>query len=247
VLYLYEITFNQRLSGLKILYFKMRNVSYRHRYPTMHKLKSMAIRLVLTCFILSLYSCRNYDSEKYISYENGAIQDLIPQMIKLDAILQSKYYEFDSITLLVNSTLDTAISEIYEPFGFEVAINGVPLEEDVIREREKTYFEELDQSEKEKKLFSALINGSIKERNLKYSFNIPQLKVKLTEGRNFEFENNEIGFLYISRIIFNRNFDKGYLSYSFYCGPSCAWENNIEIVKTNGYWKITQYFSGGMA
>jgi hypothetical protein len=37
------------------------------------------------------------------------------------------------------------------------------------------------------------------------------------------------------------------MSYSFYCGLGCAWNNNIEIVKINGSWEIAQNFSGGIA
>jgi hypothetical protein len=97
----------------------------------------MKIRVICTFLLLSLYSCRNYESEKYIRNENNAIQDLIPQMIKIDAILQLYNSDFDSLTLLLNSTLDTVVAEIYEPDGFVVAINGIDLKEEDIRKRRK--------------------------------------------------------------------------------------------------------------
>jgi hypothetical protein len=35
------------------------------------------------------------------------------------------------------------------------------------------------------------------------------------------------------------------LHYDFICGDGCAWDYNIEIVKTDNKWKISDYFSGG--
>jgi len=58
---------------------------------------------------------------------------------------------------------------------------------------------------------------------------------------------NIFGCLGISRILFNRNFDVGYLSYGFYCGQGCFWCENVEIKKINGKWKISEHYSGGIA
>ena len=58
---------------------------------------------------------------------------------------------------------------------------------------------------------------------------------------------NIFGYLFISRVIFKRDFTVGYLGYSFFCGGGCAWNNNIEIRKQDSKWKITKYFSGGIA
>jgi hypothetical protein len=55
------------------------------------------------------------------------------------------------------------------------------------------------------------------------------------------------GCLEISRIIFNRRFDKGYVWYMFYCGEACVWAYIVEIVKINGKWKIGETLDGAIA
>ena len=65
--------------------------------------------------------------------------------------------------------------------------------------------------------------------------------------QSFSVDKNEFGYLAMSRILFNTDFTKGYMYYSFICGVGCAWDSNIEITKVNGQWKITEYYSGGIA
>ena len=88
---------------------------------------------------------------------------------------------------------------------------------------------------------------------MNYSFKSEKLNIELIKKEkietleNFDTKKNEIGYLFISRIVFNRNFTKGYLYFNFICGDGCGWGENIEIKKINGKWKRTESFSGGIA
>lgn len=51
-------------------------------------------------------------------------------------------------------------------------------------------------------------------------------------------------WLEFSRICFNSEMTKGYLSYYVWCGNSCSWGDNLEIEKINGKWKVTERYRG---
>ena len=218
----------------------------------------------------SLYSCRNYDSEKYITRENEAINDIIRQLIYYDEMVKMNNFDTTNTKILLTSSLGTEIYNMREPDGFIIAINGVRLPEPEIEERRKKYEENYKEYKKIQNLFAPLTKGKIKKRILDYKFEYSNLQVELIpecpdkseELKQSEYydtfsswlysmcselKENEYGFLYISRIIFNRCFDKGYLSFEFWCGQGCWWSGNIEIVKINGKWEISVEFAGGIA
>ena len=203
---------------------------------------------ILILFVFSLLcSCRNYESEKYIAKENEAINDIIPLLIKNDEIVKGNDFDTNNLKIFLISSLTAEIYNIYEPKARS--------EEEIVlwyeTEEERTFYKErYKKFEKEQKLFAPLINGVLKERILDYKFEYSNLKVELISDTIYfftELKQNEYGRLAISRIIFNRSFDKGYLAYGFYCGEGCYWSNNIEIVKINGKWKISETFSGGIS
>jgi hypothetical protein len=199
--------------------------------------------------ILSLFSCRNYNSENYINAENEAIKEIIPQITDFKRMSKMNTKDIGSLKLYLISTLDIQISEIYEPKEeYTISVDGVDLSESKILENKTQNLKEIESARNEKELFADLINGIIRERKLEYKFEYPNLKIELI-SKNADINNdnlteNEFGYLSISRIIFNRNFDKGYLSYTFSCGSACAWQDNVEITKINGKWKVTESFSG---
>lgn len=209
----------------------------------------MINKIFFLLVFLSFYSCRNYESEKYIINENKAINDIIPQLVNYDEMVKMNDLDTNHLVLFLISSLDTEIREIYEPRGFIISENGVKLPDAEINNGKRIYEEEYEKYEKEKRLFAPLQNGKLKKRILNYKFEYSNLQIELISNSpsDFKLNQNEFGYLYISRIIFNRNFNKGYLSFSFFCGEACAWDNNIEIVKVNGKWKISECFSGGMA
>lgn len=184
----------------------------------------MKTKLVCTLtVILLLVSCRNYNSQEYINEENQAINDLIPEMTNYNAMVKMNNYDTTILKLYIISCLDTSVYEFYKPEGNNIGMN------------------------KEEKSFAPLKNGKIKERSLNFNFRCKGLKIELKDENLFKVNENEFGYLTVSRIIFNKNFDIGYLSYSFYCGMDCFWAENIEIKKINGKWKISERFSGGIA
>ena len=203
--------------------------------------------------VLFFSSCQNYESEKYFKMENEAIQDVILQMTKFEELKELNNYENGKLKLYILSKLDTFTSREIKPIGYDIGLNGINFSEERIEENKKEFEENLKKYEKEEDLFADLRKGKIKPRDLNYIFKNNKLKIELIESEkfekleNFETKENEIGYLLISRIIFNRNFTKGYLHFVFICGVGCAWDNNIEIKKVNGKWKITEYFSGGVA
>lgn len=209
----------------------------------------MINKLTIPWILISLVGCINYETEKYFDQENKAINDIIPQMIDYHEMVKMNSLDTLNLKLFLIATLDTQIYEIYKPDGYVVSENGNNLPDEEITERQKEYEEDLEKYKQELKLFSALKNGSVKRRILDYKFEYSTLKIELIPERPHELnlKQNEFGYLYVSRILFNRSYDTGYLSFSFYCGEGCAWDNNIEIVKINGRWKISRYFSGGIA
>ena len=210
----------------------------------------MVKRIFILIVFSSLYSCRNYDSEKYINHENEAINDIIVQLIKYDVMVEMNNFDTNHLKIFLISSLDTAIYNIYEPEEFERYYNVSKCTASEIEEYKKEYEEMCKKHKKEQKAFMPIKKGVLKKRILEYNFSYPNLQVELIPECPEKFEKlkqNEYGFLYISRIVFNRYFDKGYLAYSFFCGEGCYWSENIEIVKINGKWKISETFSGGIA
>ena len=212
----------------------------------------MKNRIVFFFMILSLSSCVNYNSENYINAENEAIKEIIPLLTDFKRMSKMNNKDIKKLKLYLISTLNTRISEIYDPKGkYIISADGIDLSESEILENKTQNLKEIKRARNEKEIFADLIDGTIRERKLDYEFEYPNLKIELV-SKNADINNNnltknEFGYLLISRIILNRNFDKGYLSYTFYCGSACVWAENIEIKKIDGKWKITEIFSGGIA
>jgi hypothetical protein len=209
--------------------------------------------LIIFLVAFSIFSCQNSESEKYIKIENEAINDIILEMTNFEEMKRLNKWNNEKLELYIVSELDTSSAWLHEPKGYTILINDIDLSKEEIESNKKEYENELAKYEKEKELFIDLKNGKIKTRNLNYKFLNEKLNIHLIETKkiekleSFSTKENEFGYLFISRIIFNRNFTKGYLHFDFFCGNGCAWDNNIEIKKVNGKWKITEYFSGGIA
>ncbi|MCI2230475.1 hypothetical protein MC378_14945 [Polaribacter sp. MSW13] len=209
--------------------------------------------IIIFLVIFSIFSCQNSESEKYIKIENEAINDIILEMTNFEEMKRLNKWNNEKLELYIVSELDTSSVWLDKPKGYTTEINGIKLSEKNITLNKEEYENELAEYRKEKQLFINLKNGKIKTRNLNYNFLNEKLNIHLIETEkiekleSFSTKENEFGYLFISRIIFNRNFTKGYLHFDFFCGNGCAWDNNIEIKKINGKWKITEYFSGGIA
>ena len=233
----------------------------------------MINRIFILLAFFTLYSCRNYESKKYITIENDAINDIIRQLINYDYLIKMNDFDTTNIKILLTSSLGTDIVSINEPSRMEwvwTHVNGVKLPDTVIKAKEKRYEEAFKKYRRQESLFAPLQNGKLKKRIFDYQFEYSNLQVELIPecpdkfeelkqseyydtfsrwlySKCSELKENEYGFLYISRIIFNRCFDKGYLSYEFWCGEGCWWTGNIEIIKVNGKWEVSREFSGEIA
>lgn len=206
--------------------------------------------LFILITVVSIFSCKNYDSKEYIENENQAINDVILEMTEFDKMKRLNKWGNVKHKLYIIAKLDTISAWTQEPKGYTVEINNTRLSEKKIAENKKRYEDELKAYEKEKFLFKNLKNGKLKPRKLDYHFQNKNLEIKLVKAEKFEANktmDNEYGYLFVSRVVFNKDFTKGYLHYEFFCGEACAWNNNIEITKVNEVWKITKVFSGGIA
>ena len=209
--------------------------------------------LIIVLIIFSFSSCQNYESEEYIKTENQAISDIILEMTNFEEMKRSNEWKNEKLKLYIISGLDTFTAGTSEPNGYDIGSNGINYSQERIKENKREFEENLEKYENEQGLFADLKKGKIKKRKLNFSFENEYLNIQLIEVEkikkleNFKTKKAELGYLSVSRIIFNRNFTKGYLHFNFICGEGCAWDNNIEIKKINGKWKITKYFSGGIA
>ena len=206
----------------------------------------MKNKLFILLALLSLYSCRNYESKEYITIENGAINDIIRQLINYDDMVKWNDFDTTNTKILLTSTLGTDIMNIDEPEDFDRYFNINRIKDSEMEYYKKLYSKMIKNHKKEREAFAPLTKGKLKERIFDYQFEYSNLQIELIPEYS-ELKENEYGFLYISRIIFNRCFDKGYLSYAFWCGEGCYWSGNIEIIKVNGKWEMSEEFSGRIA
>ncbi|WP_299716669.1 hypothetical protein [uncultured Tenacibaculum sp.] len=216
-------------------------------------MKMTRFLIIAVLIIFSFSSCQNYESEKYIKMENEAINDIILEITKFEEMKELNKFRNEKLKLYVLSTLDTITAYTIKPTGYDIGANGIDYSKERIERNKNKFEKDLRQYEFEKKIFIDLKNGKIKTRELNNSiknekFNIELITREKIDGlENFDTKKNEFGYLFISRIVFNRNFTRGYLHFNFICGDGCAWDSNIEIKRVNGKWKITEYFSGGIA
>lgn len=99
-------------------------------------------------------------------------------------------------------------------------------------------------------MFNKINSGRLKERKLNIEFTDFPYEVEVRDSADLGWKNfkvEELGYLSLSRILFNSDFTKGYLNYEFYCGTNCFVSNNIEISRSNDKWTVSEYFSGGIA
>ena len=200
--------------------------------------------------IFSFSSCQDYNSDHYRKMENEAINDILLEMTNFERMKKLSGWKGKKPKLFIISKLNTTTSLTMKPDGYDVTSGGIDYSKEKIEENKKEFEEGLAKFEKEEQLFANLKNGKIKKRNLNYIFKNKELNIELIEAEkilNFDTKENEFGYLSLSRIIFNKDFTKGYLHFSFVCDNDCAWDGNIEIKKINGKWKISEYFSGGIA
>ncbi|MFT6963769.1 MAG: hypothetical protein ACJAWV_003507 [Flammeovirgaceae bacterium] len=195
--------------------------------------------------ILFLASCRDYNSEEYIKIENQAINDIIPEIIDLEDMIEMNDYKTDNIILFLASNLDTFHVPLHKPidsrFEIEKALG--------LTQNNKEELEILiEKYEKQKALFAPIVDGTLKPRKLKHDFKVKGLKVELVETKMEELSSNikgeMLGVLEVSRVLFKDDFNEGFLSYLFYCGDNCYWRYNIEIGKSDGKWRVVKEYSG---
>ncbi|NOU58492.1 hypothetical protein [Marinifilum caeruleilacunae] len=209
----------------------------------------MLIRIFIFIVLLSLYSCRDFNSRKYINRENEAISDLIHEMIDYHDRITMNGIDTAKARLYLQTTMDTMICKIDPPGGYVISVDNVRLPTEEIEENKKKYENEYKKYRREFKLFAPLRDGQLKRRKIDFNFNYSNLQIEFTSKNNDEltFQKNDLGYLYVSRIIFKHSFSKGYLTFAYYCGEGCAWIYNIEIEKIDGKWKISKRLSGWIA
>ena len=202
---------------------------------------------IFVSFVFLVLGCKDYTSVEYITEEDKAIQQLIPEFTDLDNMFLGNQIEDNSVKLIIVSQLNTNIRF------------GDSLEKRIIKEESGNNHQQFEMVEsasykEETDLFIDFIDGSIQERKVDHKFTHPRLEIitKQEDKDNHFFnqvqsDSTLFGCLWISRISFDNSFETGYLSYFFYCGQGCAWNNNIEIKKIDGQWIITRRFSGGIA
>ncbi|MDP5107083.1 MAG: hypothetical protein NWQ31_13040 [Polaribacter sp.] len=203
---------------------------------------------IVSLIVISFLSCQKNNSTKYIKIENEAINDIILEMTKFDE-MKDKFNPNDKKHILyVESVLDTTTAYTFKPEENFTEIEADELSKEEIEQIKLNFIQDSIKYEREKKLFLDLKNDKIKKRPLNYPFKSTKLNIKYFDAEeieDFDTNENEFGYLFISRIIFNEDYTKGYLHYDFICGDGCAWDYNIEIVKIDDKWKISEYFSGG--
>ncbi|ANQ48576.1 hypothetical protein MY04_1199 [Flammeovirga sp. MY04] len=210
-------------------------------------MKKLTLKILV---LFSLMSCSNYESDIYINAEHEAINDILIELIKFKEIKRIKTRGDEKSKLYIISTLDTVTAQIFKPEGYLVGMEGFDITKEEIDHQKKEYETILENYCEEEKLFRKLKNGSIKEREIHHVFDDEYFDICLIpqeEFKGFETNTDELGYLFISRIVFNKDYTKGYLHYSFACGIGCFWDNNIVISKVNEKWTITRYFSGGIS
>ena len=82
-------------------------------------MKINIFKIILLLLTISIFSCTNYDSEKYILNENEVIIDIIPDLIDLNDMISMNNYKSDSLNLYLNSTLNNeniAFTEQFDSF-----------------------------------------------------------------------------------------------------------------------------------
>lgn len=202
-------------------------------------------KYLIIIIVVLLCSCKNYNNENYLQQESLAIDQLITEIIQYDKIDTKTDYQ----TLLLTNKLHTNI--ILGPSEEVIVLetNGdTILTESIIPNIYK----------EEKRAFKPFLKDKLKPRKIENLIKNSNFEIELidetelisNEENIFSRINTDksiLGVITFSRIVFTNNFNIGYLSYSFYCGNGCAWNNNIEIKKINGKWKITKHFSGGIA
>lgn len=190
-------------------------------------------------FLIFLFGCTNYESEKYILYENEVITEIIPDLLSLE------HYQIPNIENCSIFLIDELDNEIHKSIPEDTRLS-------VSREISPESIEE-------RELFKPFINRRIKSRKLNTRINCNNLNLTLINLDDFQNRkrtekpdtnmNDSISEIYLilTRIAFNKTKEKGYLNYTVYCGEACFWTNNIEIKMVNGKWIISKLFSGSIA
>lgn len=202
----------------------------------MLKMNKLFISLLI---LISVVSCRSYESEEYIKNENEAINDLISEMTNLKEMSKLNKWK-KKPNLYIFSELDNKANWIKEPKGYIISSNGVDLPKETIKKNKKEYLKKLKNHRRTKKLFAPLYKGKMKRRKLDYIFKNDSLNIKLSNVRMEQIKDDDFEYLSISRISFDNKFTTGYLYFQFYCGICCSWNNPIEIKKINNKWTITE-------
>lgn len=83
----------------------------------------MKKNLLILFSTICLFSCQNYESEKYIENENIAINNLILEMIKFDEIVKLNNWEDKQLKLYIFSKLDTNTANSVKPNGYDTGAN----------------------------------------------------------------------------------------------------------------------------
>ncbi|MGX9987576.1 hypothetical protein [Soonwooa purpurea] len=207
----------------------------------------MTIRRLIQIFIISLFflSCNkanNYDNEKEIFYK------LIPELVdrsclalpppppplnsnnKNEYLLKEKRY-LKFVDSLNNSSKTIAISDSIYQFEKEEILN--------IKPKINFEFQPIDY---EKKILLDLENIKFKP-NIKLinSSEIYKVRQQLQDGKSWEEIPSLKGLqctMSFSRIILNKENNKGFFTFGVGCGKHCGSGFNVWIKKENGKWII---------
>jgi len=99
---------------------------------------------------ISVFGCRNYESERYLEIENAALKEIIPELIDLENMISMNDYDTKNLTLYLNATLET------RNISFDKVVDSYN-SNDEKNEQDIVFQEELNKSKKEKKGFKPFL------------------------------------------------------------------------------------------
>jgi len=186
--------------------------------------------------VLIFISCSRYNDLDYQAEENKAVIDIIPILVEADYMLSYNDYKTKRPILYLLKELSGYIDTTYINID-NIDKNDLKLIKSLVdgtipdRQLNDTIFDKYN---------NFIVNVLSKKDYEKYhADNYPE---KMTKDNNVVF-----GYLWISRFVFNRQLNKGYLNYTFFCGDACAWGATIEVKKVNNKWTKTRELIGWRA
>lgn len=193
---------------------------------------SIIIQVVTIILFLgsAVMSCSRFEKEAYVAEEDKALLDMIPSMVDAEYLLTHNDYGNSRPKLYIIEDLNNTLKWTkYDSIG-----------------------------EQDERALAPLLNSKLSKRKISSDLSYDNFDVKLLTIEEFQTRHEKdmteiierggvLGYLAISRIVFDSEFEKGYMSFYFFCGSGCAWDSTIEIIKDNGSWKKNRFLFGGAA